>query len=69
MIDIIHRDTKTSLYRSESAETINVALTRAVKAHANLRGADLSGAYLIGADLSGADLDGANGAEGWVRTK
>jgi len=42
-----------------AALTIKDALTEAIKAKTDLRGANLSGAYLSGADLRGADLYGA----------
>ena len=47
------------LYTAKNASDVRRALEEAVKASADLRGADLSGAYLRGADLSGADLRSA----------
>ena len=63
MIEILHRYTKSVLYKSEKAITIRDAVLEASGANlygANLSGADLSGANLSGADLSGANLYGAN---------
>jgi uncharacterized protein YjbI with pentapeptide repeats len=58
-------DRNTVLYAAESADDVRTAMQEAVKAGANLRGADLDcanlhGAYLRGANLRGAYLYGAN---------
>jgi hypothetical protein len=45
---------------SGAAESLRIALERAMEAGANLREANLRGANLCEADLSGADLRGAN---------
>ena len=60
MIEILHRYTKAVMYRSETAETVAQAVSEAVKAKANLSGADMRGADMISADLSGANLSGAD---------
>ena len=75
MIEIKHRDTNATIYRSDTATTVREAVEEAVNAganlsyaylgsailtNANLGGADLVGADLVGAYLGGADLGGAN---------
>src|SRR5690349_6880568 len=47
------------LYETEAGD-IRAAVTAAVAASANLRGADLGGANVGGANLRGANLGGAN---------
>jgi hypothetical protein len=65
MFEIIHRYTKTVLYRSEIATDIRLAVIEAIDRDANLSGANLrdvnlSGANLRDVNLSDADLSGAN---------
>ncbi len=62
MIDIL-KYTSAVLYHSETAHTIEQAVIEAIRACANLRGADLHGADLHGANLRGANLSGANLSE------
>ena len=45
---------------SADGETLRDAVQKAVREHADLRGADLRGADLVGANLRDADLGGAN---------
>ena len=60
MLEILHRYTKASLYKSEDAKTLRGAhLVDAYLRDADLRGADLRDADLRGANLRGADLGGA----------
>jgi len=59
MIEIKHRYTDAVLF-SQECDSLKIAVERAVKAGADLRGADLSSAYLNSADLTGADLRCAN---------
>ena len=47
------------LFESET-DSFRLCIEAAIKARANLYGADLSRADLSGADLSGADLSGAD---------
>jgi hypothetical protein len=54
-IEIKHRSTGAVLWSGE-AESLREGLNAAVKARADLAGADLAGAYLAGADLAGAYL-------------
>ena len=49
-----------SVLYSAECETLGEAVVAAIKAEANLRGANLYGSYLRGADLCGANLRGAN---------
>jgi len=69
LFKILHRLTAAVLFECEVDDSeqfkMRVAVQLAVKARADLHGADLTRAYLIGADLSGAylrdaDLIGAN---------
>ena len=46
---------------------LGLAVKTAVKAEANLRGADLSGANLSEADLSEANLNGVSGLNDWIK--
>ena len=46
MIEIKHRDTNATIYRSDTATTVREAVEDAVNAGANLSGADLGGADL-----------------------
>jgi len=48
------------LYSSATATAISTAIVEALKAHADLRGANLRDANLRGADLRGANLRGAD---------
>jgi hypothetical protein len=74
-IEILHRYTKSVLYKSTDASSIRVVCETATKEGADLGGADLEGAdlegaclggaylrgaYLRGADLGGTDLSGAD---------
>ena len=72
-VEIRHRSTGAVLYTA-NVQTIKEAIEQAVKADANLHGAnlcgaDLRGAYLGSANLCGANLHGANlcGAKGILR--
>ena len=59
-LQIKNRFTGSLLFEYESEKnTIKETLLQAIKAKADLRGADLRGAYLSYADLRGADLRGA----------
>ena len=58
-VEIKSRFTNEVLFSGEYA-SLKDAVVAAVKAGANLCGADLRGAYLRGANLRGADLCGAN---------
>ena len=62
MIDILHRFTKSVLYRSETAATLYEAVREALALPEipNLSSADLSSADLSYADLSSANLRSAN---------
>jgi len=65
MIEIKHRDTNATIYRSDTATTVREAVEEAVKAgailtNANLADADLSSANLADANLADADLGGAD---------
>jgi uncharacterized protein YjbI with pentapeptide repeats len=60
MIEIIHRYTKSVLYRSETATTLVEGIREANLEWAYLRGADLRGANMEGADLRGANMEGAD---------
>ena len=64
---IKHRYTDAVLFECDVPEDVQASgiavrytLEKAVKDHANLRGADLTDAYLTCANLRGADLTGAN---------
>ncbi len=57
--EIKNRYTGNILYQAE-AESFHALVQAAVKAKANLYGANLGGANLRGANLGGADLRGAN---------
>jgi hypothetical protein len=59
MIEIKNRYTNAVLF-SHDCDTWKTCVEAAVKAEADLRGANLSGADLRGADLYGADLYGVN---------
>ena len=69
MIEIKHRDTNATIYRSDTATTVREAVEEAGNAgailtNANLADADLSyaylgSAYLVGANLADADLSSA----------
>ena len=63
-IEIRHRYTNAVLFcftpKDGKAESISMAVRAALKAGADLRGADLRNADLYGADLRNADLYGAN---------
>ena len=56
----IKRTDGTIAYEATNAATMRDAVTAAVAARADLRGADLTGAYLRGANLRGAYLTRAN---------
>ena len=58
-IQIRHRYNYSVLFECE-ADSMKIAVKLAIKAKANLSGANLSGADLSGANLSGANLFGAN---------
>ena len=60
MIEIKHRDTNATIYRSDTATTVREAVEEAVNAGANLSYAYLGSANLAGADLSYAYLGSAN---------
>ena len=65
MIEIKSRDGRV-LYTAQSAADVRAALEEAVKASANLRGANLRDAYLGGANLSDAYLGGANLSDAYL---
>ena len=67
MIEIVHRYTGASLYKSADAASLRAAIEVAIRENANLCGADLCGADLCGADLCGANLCGANLCEANLR--
>ena len=54
-----------SVLYSAECETLGEAVVAAIKAEANLRGANLYGSYLRGADLCGANLYGADLPDGF----
>ena len=54
---IMHIWNGTVLFDAPDATSVQAAVLAAVKARANLSGADLSRAVLSGANLSGADLE------------
>ena len=61
LIEIKNRFTNSVLFSHESEEnTLKITLLMAIKANANLYGANLCGANLRSADLYGADLCGAD---------
>ena len=60
MIEIKHRDTNATIYRSDTATTVREAVEEAVNAGANLSYAYLGSAILTNANLSYADLGGFN---------
>ena len=60
MIEIKHRDTNATIYRSDTATTVREAVEEAVNAGANLSYAYLGSANLAGANLSYANLGSAN---------
>jgi hypothetical protein len=60
-IEIKHRINNSVLFSHDAEEnSLKITLLMALKARADLRGADLYGANLSGADLYGADLYGAD---------
>jgi len=63
----IKRTDGTIAYEATNAAIMRDAVTAAVAARANLRGANLRGAYLTGADLTRADLRGADLTGAYLR--
>lgn len=58
-LSILSRFSASVIFEFEAEEnSLKITLQAAVKARANLYGADLRGANLYGADLRGANLDG-----------
>jgi len=60
MIELKHRYSGKTIYRSETAETVKEAVLEAVEKEINLSGSNLSGSNLRGSNLRGSDLRGSD---------